>query len=153
MKKLMEKVALMFVGGFLLCGGVFFGARITNANGTSFHAGTMTSEEVLKAKSAIIEQVVEIDSSISNKFIASRKAGELSNLDVEKLQEISSKGLVIVVVPQEDVYQSIDATKAEENKRNGVITDSVYIPSDNKLIVSLSAPSGVLTQQVASIVK
>lgn len=153
MKKLLENMLLMVFGGVLLCTGVFSGARIANSNNSSFHAGTMTSEETLKAKSDIIEQVVQVDSSISNKFIASRKAVELSNLEFEKLQDLIDNGLIILVVPQEDVYESIDPTKAEENKRNGVVTDSVYIPNDNKIIVSLSAPSGVLTQQVSSIVK
>lgn len=146
-------ILLMVVGAFLLTTGVFVGSRLTNPQSTALNAGTVTDESLLKAKSDIIDKVVKVDNSVSNKFVASRKASELSNLDVAKLQELSKKGITVIVVAHDDVYEKLDPSKAEENKRNKQVTDAVYLPSQQSIVVSAQAPNGVLTKQVASLIK
>lgn len=148
-----QKLLLMVVGAFILTCGVFVGAKVSHAQSIAFNAGTVSDESVLKTKSDLIDKVVKVDDSVSNKFIASRKASELSNLDIQKLEELSKKGITVIVVASSDVYEKIDQSRAEENKRNNQVTDAVYIPSQQSIIVSAQAPTGVLTKQVASLVK
>lgn len=153
MKMVGQKLLLMMVGAFILTCGVFVGAKVSHAQSVAFNAGTVQDESVLKTKSDIIDKVVKVDDSVSNKFIASRKASELSNLDVQKLEELSQKGITVIVVANSDVYEKIDKTRADQNKRNNEVTDAVYIPSQQSIVISATAPTGVLTKQVANIIQ
>jgi hypothetical protein len=153
MKKVGKQALLMVVGAFILTCGMFIGNKVGNAQSIALNAGTVSDERILKTKSDIIDKVVKVDDSVSNKFIASRKASELSNLDIEKLEELSKKGITVIVVANSDVYEKIDKTRAEENKVKNEVTDAVYIPSQQSIVISATAPTGVLTKQVASIVQ
>lgn len=136
----------MLLGALFLCIGVWTGSVISG-NG-SYHAGS--EEQLLIAKDKVIDSIIKTDT-VKNKFVASRKANELANVDIEKLNKAIKKGVTIIVVPENDVFESSvlnNKDQAKKNKANGVISDCAYVAKSNQIIISTNARNGVLIDQL-----
>lgn len=136
----------MLLGALFLCIGVWTGSVISG-NG-SYHAGS--EEQLLIAKDKVIDSIIKTDT-VKNKFVASRKANELANVDIGKLNKAIKKGVTIIVVPENDVFESPvlnNKDQAKKNKANGVIADCAYVAKSNQIIISINAPNGILIDQL-----
>ncbi len=145
MKKNIEVVTYMLLGALFLCIGIWTGSEISGKN--SYHAGS--EEQMLIAKDKVIDSIVT--DTVRNKFLGSRKANELANVDIGKLKKAIKKGVTIIVVPENDVFESPilnNKDQAKKNKANGVIADCAYVAKSNQIIISINAPNGVLIDQL-----
>lgn len=132
-ERLIKKVNLAILGVAMCCVftmGLSFGLQ-TNSSANNQMA---TTEEVLLQKDAIIKDVVQYQEDV-NPFFATSKATQLSNLSMDKLQELSNSGYVVYVVN----------TKTNENLPEPVKVE------DKKIVVSVHSNDGALVDTVNSL--
>ena len=101
--------------------------------GMSSHssANEYTTEEVLMQKDKIISSMVEYEEGV-NPFFASSKAVKLSNLSLDKLNELANSGYTIYVVG---------------NETNENLPEPVQVEG-NRIIVSVHSNDGALVDVV-----
>lgn len=133
MERLIKKVNLAILGVAMCCVftmGLSFGLQ-TNSSANNQSA---TTEEILLQKDALIKEVVEYQENV-NPFFATSKATQLSNLSIDKLEELSNSGYVVYVVD----------TKTNEN-----LPEPVRV-NGNKIVVSVYSNDGALVDTVNSL--
>lgn len=135
MERLIKKVNLAILGVAMCCVftmGLSFGLQ-TNSSANNQSA---TTEEILLQKDALIKEVVEYQENV-NPFFATSKATQLSNLSIDKLEELSNSGYVVYVVD----------TKTNEN-----LPEPVRV-NGNKIVVSVYSNDGALVDTVNSLLE
>lgn len=149
LREIISKSCLMVAGALILFVGMSIGAISNGSVGCSASSKEGSSEEVLLEKASIIDKIITVKS--NNTSIATNQASELSNLDLSELKKLSDNNITVIIVDNNDVYETIDPEQAFENKRNNIVTDAVYIPQSKEIIVSANAPNGTLTKHIMSI--
>ena len=101
---------------------------------TNSNANEYTTEEVLMQKDKIISSMVEYEEGV-NPFFASSKAVKLSNLSLDKLNELAESGYTIYVVGSETNENLPEPVQVEGTRiivsvhsNDGALVDTVNNP-------------------------